>query len=35
MATDQNIKNKILSSEIDTAYGKYGALHGRYIYFLV
>ena len=33
MATDQNIKNKTLSLEIDTAYGKYGALHGRYIYF--
>ena len=24
MATDQNIKNKTLASEIDTAYGKYG-----------
>ena len=23
MATDQNIKNKILASEIDAAYGKY------------
>ena len=29
MATDQNIKNKTLASEIDTAYGKYD----RYIYF--
>ena len=24
MATDQNIKNKTLAPEIDTAYGKYG-----------
>ena len=25
MAIDQNIKNKTLASEIDTAYGKHGA----------
>ena len=24
MATDQNIKNKTLASEVDAAYGKYG-----------
>ena len=31
MATDQDIKNKTLASEIDTAYIKYGTC--TYIYF--
>ena len=32
MATDQNIKNKTLASEIDTANGR-GIADGRYTYF--
>ena len=31
MATDQNIKNKTLASDIDTAYGRH-ILQGKYIY---
>ena len=34
MATDQNIKNKTLASEINTAYDKYGTLVGTFTFSL-